>query len=107
MIFQIEENDTFDLVPKIRQITLSYGVSYAATNDLTWKMLVRTTDIEMAYRLCVCDYVGSVHRYEQISIHSLSTGKHKAFLPCVSFGELSNGWIWYKSWCNLLGDNDE
>ena len=76
---------------KIRQITLSYGVSYAATNDLTWRMLVRTTDIEMADHLCVCDYVGSVHRYEQISSHSLSTGKHKAFLPCVSFGELSNG----------------
>ena len=86
---------------------MSYVVSYAATNDLTWRMLVRTTDIEMADHLCVCDYVGSVHRYEQISSHSLSTGKHKAFLPCVSFGVLSYGLIWCMSWHNHLVDIDE
>merc|ERR1740123_2620911 len=76
-----------------RQITLSYVVSYAVTNDLTWRMLVHTTDIEMADHLCVFGYVLSVHHFVRISNRILSMCKHMAFLPYVSFGGLSNGLI--------------
>ena len=92
---------------KFRQITLSYVVSYAATNDLTWRMLVRTTDIEMADHLCVFGYVLSVHHFVQISNRILSMCKHMVFLPYVSFGGLSNGLIWCTSQHNHLVDNDE
>ena len=79
------------------QITLSYVVSYAVTNDLTWRMLVHTADIEMADHLCVFGYVLSVHHFVRISNRILSMCKHMAFLPYVSFGGLSNGLIWCMS----------
>ena len=90
-----------------RQITLSYVVSYAATNDLTWRMLVHTTDIEMAGHLCVFCYVSSVHHFVWISSRNPLLCKCMAFLPYVSFGVLSYGLIWCMSWHNHLVDIDE
>ena len=92
---------------EIHQITLSYGVSYAAKNDLIWRMHVHTTDIEMAGHLCVFCYVLSVHHFVWISSHNPLMCKCMAFLPCVSFGVLSYGLIWCMSWHNHLEDIDE
>ena len=92
---------------EIHQITLSYGVSYAAKNDLIWRMLVHTTDIEMAGHLCVFCYVSSVHHFVWISSRNPLLCKCMAFLPYVSFGVLSYGLIWCMSWHNHLVDIDE
>lgn len=87
------------------RITWSCDVSCVVKDDQTSRRLFHIIGIGMVCLPCVCVYVALIHQNEQISIHSLSMCRHKAFHPCASFDGLLNDLIWCRSLYNLLEDN--
>lgn len=65
-------------------------VSYAMTDDLTERRLVRIVDTGKVYLRYVCGSDELVHRNEQTSIHNPSNYIDTVFHQYVSVDELSN-----------------
>merc|ERR1711974_205810 len=85
------------------RFTLSCDVSYATTNDLTWRRHVHITCIGRDDLQYVFWYVLSIHPIWRISSHNPSMYTHMAFHPYESFGVPSSDWIWYRSLYNVFG----
>ena len=79
-------------------------VSDAGPNDRIVKRLDHTCDTEKACHQCASSCVGLVHQILQISIHSLSNCRYKAFHQYVSFDGPSNGWT-LCNFCHNQGDH--
>ena len=79
-------------------------VSDEGPSGQIWKRLCHTSYIEKVYHQCVSSYVLLTRPIEQISTHSLSNCKYKAFHQYASFDGPSNGWTLY-NFCHIQGDH--
>ena len=79
-------------------------VSDEGPSGQIWKRLCHTSYIEKVYHQCVSSYVLLTRPIVQISTHSLSNCKYKAFHQYASFDGPSNGWTLY-NFCHIQGDH--